>query len=95
MKRLTAKDYKVLTYISKDKNKGRSKVTALKKSEIMELTNLSYSKVRSAIILLEGYGFVDYGIAIGKADTVYVTEKGIEEMDNIRNQAKKEKESAK
>lgn len=93
MKRLTANDYKVLTCLISVKEKGRSKVTGFTKAEIMDSTKLSYSKVRSAIILLEEYGFVDYGISKGKATTIYITEKGIEELESIRNQAKKERES--
>lgn len=87
MDKFTANDYRVLASIISDGLKGKSKITGLTKAELSEISNLSYSKVRSAIILLEKHGFIAYGLSKGKADTVYITEKGINELKSVSESA--------
>lgn len=87
MDKFTANDYKVLASVISDGSKGKSKITGLTKAELSQKSGLSYSKVRSAIILLEKNGFIAYGLSKGKADTVYITEKGINELKSISDSA--------
>lgn len=84
MKVLTENDYKVLSRIFDVKeNKGISKINGTTRNELVEKTDLSYTKIRIAINSLIEHGFVEVGIAKGRERTFYITEKGILELKEL------------
>lgn len=81
MRTLTENDYKVMSRILDEKNNiGLSKLSGVTRKSLVELTGLSYSKIRLALEALIEYEFVEEGIAKGKERTYFLTEKGMMEL---------------
>jgi len=84
MRVLTENDYKVMSRILNRKDdKGLSKTTGVTRSELKELTDLSYTKVGDALNLLIEYDFVSIGISKGRQKTYYLSINGLNELKSL------------
>lgn len=84
MKLLTENDYKILTRFTNAKDKmGLSKANGITRKYLMDVTNLSYTKIREGVNLLLEYQFLEVGISKGRERTYYLTEKGMVELRSI------------
>lgn len=85
MNTLNTNDYFILNKIvDVDNNLGSSKLRGITVVEIAETTNLSTTKVRNSIKKLIEAGFVDNAIKRVKSHTYHITEKGIQEIENVK-----------
>lgn len=79
---LTRKDYMILDTLYQ--NNGITTLCALPKSKIIEKTNLSDSKIRNSLRNFISLGYIDEGAKDDKSKTYYLTEQGIQFVeDNI------------
>lgn len=81
MKLLTQNDYRVLREVLRYGSLSKNKAISIK--QMQPLVNLSYTKVNTAFKGLVEHGFVDMGIPNGRERTFYITENGINELNNL------------
>lgn len=82
---LNSNDYKILTCIvDKGTGRGLSKGKGSTIAQIIESTNFSHVKVRETIKILLEMGLIGEGVKKVKARAYYITEKGVQELQDVR-----------
>lgn len=85
MESLNSNDYKILESIIDNKNnRGLSRGRGSSLKQIIEKTKFSDVKVRSTIKVLLQMGLITEGIKHVKAKTYYLSEKGLNELVDLR-----------
>lgn len=85
MPSLNSNDYKILeSIVDKEKNRGLSRGRGSTLQQLVEKTGFSDVKVRNTIKVLLEMGLIEEGVKKVRARTFYISEKGIEELKDLR-----------
>lgn len=84
MRVLTENDYRIFQKVlTNNLDRGKSKTKGITVKMLMELSDLSNTKIRDTLNVLIDYGYIERGISIGREKTYFITQDGIEELKSI------------